>query len=413
MYEYKPVTAEEAAPLQLRLEAPDCHPETGAYLRDAYTRYVGASLQGSLVGLARLVSVDRDGRPSLLLARLEGPFWAPGHSACHDGVLAAALRSVRPPCGVYRARPKREPSDGYSADDIIVLEGLTAVRMRPGMYVGSVGADGVLAMLHMLLSDAVWSHRRGEATTLSVSFDGSGWEVSDNGAGIPAQPHPMLGKMVLEVLCETLSTGGFPSGRGAGLSTVNGLSASLQVASEGLEKAYVYGVAASFCGPSAELGHRVRFVPDEGLFSSVSVAPEAVTALLRSIAALNPGLSVSLDGAPVEVDGGLLALAEDAAGGPLADVRLLEAGHGEVRVRGVLGWRPDGEPLTRLWLHGPGWPLRSAGLLRQLEGAGLLDGLAAPGRVLALAVADGQERTWRAAPDAGVLAAIRAALASV
>ena len=89
----------------------------------------------------------------------------------------------------------------YKAKDITILEGLDAVRMRPGMYIGSTGSRGLHHMVWEIVDNAIDEASNGYATEISVTLkkDGS-CEVSDNGRGVPVDIHPALGVSAVEVV---------------------------------------------------------------------------------------------------------------------------------------------------------------------------------------------------------------------
>ena len=138
-------------------------------------------------------------------------------------------------------------SGTYNADSITVLEGLEAVRRRPGMYIGGVDKDGLHHLLWEIVDNSVDEVMNGHASRISVTLgaDGRTMTVSDNGRGIPIDVHPKSGKSALEVIFTTLHAGGkFDNDtykvagglHGVGASVVNALSKSLvaQVRRDGL-----------------------------------------------------------------------------------------------------------------------------------------------------------------------------------
>src|SRR5262245_28460093 len=134
----------------------------------------------------------------------------------------------------------KDKSQGYTAKDIEVLEGLEPVRRRPGMYVGGTDERALHHLVAEVLDNAMDEAVAGHADRIEVELDDEGFcTVSDNGRGIPVDPHPRYkSKSALEVILTTLHSGGKFSNKvystagglhGVGVSVVNALSDLLEV----------------------------------------------------------------------------------------------------------------------------------------------------------------------------------------
>jgi DNA gyrase subunit B len=134
--------------------------------------------------------------------------------------------------------PNNTQQSDYNASEITVLEGLEAVRKRPGMYIGNTGKDGLHRCLGEILDNSVDEFMAGHATTMKVKLDNITMYVADDGRGIPTEVHPKTGKSTIETIMTVLHAGGkfdqksyqFSGGlHGVGASVVNALSSLLEV----------------------------------------------------------------------------------------------------------------------------------------------------------------------------------------
>jgi len=175
----------------------------------------------------------------------------------------------------------------YGADQIQVLEGLDPVRKRPGMYIGSTGAEGLHHLIKELADNSVDEVIAGEATEVRIIMheDGS-VTVSDDGRGIPVSIHPKTGKNTLETVLTTLHAGGkFGSGgykvssglHGVGSSVVNALSTKLEatVKRDGFSWTQEYAKGAPTTkltkgAATTETGTSIRFWPDASIFTTTT-----------------------------------------------------------------------------------------------------------------------------------------------
>ncbi len=206
----------------------------------------------------------------------------------------------------------------YSANDITVLEGLDAVRMRPGMYIGSTGSRGLHHLIWEIVDNAIDEASNGYASEITVTLkkDGS-CEVSDNGRGIPVDIHPQLGVSAVEVVYTQLHAGGkfndknyaYSGGlHGVGASVVNALSewvvvdvyrdySHYQQKFESVEDAKTGKIISGRpVAPLAKVGNtrrrgtQVSFKPDPRVFEDVRFNSDIVRRRVRELAYLNRGI---------------------------------------------------------------------------------------------------------------------------
>jgi DNA gyrase subunit B/topoisomerase-4 subunit B len=205
----------------------------------------------------------------------------------------------------------RDKQNTYNADSITVLEGLEAVRKRPGMYIGGVDTSGFHHLLWEVVDNSVDEVLNGHATRINVvlSADGKSATVSDNGRGIPVDIHPKTGRSALEVIFTTLHAGGKfdndaykVSGglHGVGASVVNALSSELVV--DVKRDNSVYRQTFRRGKPQGDVrkvesargtGTSVTFTPDHEIFREQKFNPALVAERLDVKAYLNKGLSIT------------------------------------------------------------------------------------------------------------------------
>lgn len=213
-----------------------------------------------------------------------------------------------------------EPND-YAASDITILEGLEAVRKRPGMYIGSTGPRGLHHLVWEVVDNAVDEAMAGRCSRIDVRLrDDGGVEVTDDGRGIPVEDHPTEGKSALEIVLTLLHAGGKFGGKsyavsgglhGVGVSVVNALSERLvaEVRRKGrlYRQTFHRGVPD---GPVADVGEgdhtgtTITFWPDPEIFETVELNRETLVTRFREIAFLTAGLRLVVvdERDPDEVD---------------------------------------------------------------------------------------------------------------
>ena len=215
-------------------------------------------------------------------------------------------------------------SHNYQAENIIVLEGLEAVRKRPGMYIGNTGKEGLHRCLGEILDNSVDEFMAGFASHIRVVVDKQFVLIADDGRGIPTDIHPKTGKSAVETIMTVLHSGGkfdqknyqFSGGlHGVGASVVNALSEKMQVFV--LRNQQVHFIEFQFGKTTHPLvtfnleefsqkfpeiakhsvwqtsGTIVAFWPDRQIFETVDFDVNEIQELLKNTAYLNQNLRIS------------------------------------------------------------------------------------------------------------------------
>ena len=204
----------------------------------------------------------------------------------------------------------------YDADSITVLEGLEAVRKRPGMYIGSVGTKGLNHLIYEIVDNSVDEHLAGACSQIRVTLEADGsCTVRDNGRGIPVEMHKK-GMAAERIVLSTLHAGGKfdnnaykTSGglHGVGSSVVNALSAHLEVNvyknGQIHHDAYERGIPTvelidgllPVVGKTRETGTEINFLPDPEIFEKTRFKADWLKSRLHETAYLNPKLTILYD----------------------------------------------------------------------------------------------------------------------
>jgi DNA gyrase subunit B len=204
----------------------------------------------------------------------------------------------------------QDKKNAYSASSITVLEGLEAVRKRPGMYIGSTGERGLHHLIWEVVDNAVDEAMAGHATRVEVVLqDDGGVRVTDDGRGIPVGMHPVEKKPAIEVVMTVLHAGGkFDSDsyavsgglHGVGVSVVNALSVALDVEIHTDGHVWRQHYARSVPGPlrkgetTKKTGSTVTFWADPDIFETLAYNLETIRRRLQEMAFLNKGLTIVL-----------------------------------------------------------------------------------------------------------------------
>ena len=240
------------------------------------------------------------------------------------GTVGSEAQESKAGRGLWVAAPKQTQND-YTAASMQALEGLEAVRKRPGMYIGSTGERGLHHLVQEVVDNAVDEALAGYCDTIDVVLlaDG-GVRVVDNGRGIPVDIHPKLKKPGVEVALTVLHAGGKFDGKayavsgglhGVGVSVVNALSTRVEVEihRDGFvwRQVYEHGKPGPLGKGEAtrKTGSCVAFWPDPKIFETTEFSFETIYRRLQEMAFLNRGLTIHVrdervreeDGKPREV----------------------------------------------------------------------------------------------------------------
>ncbi|WP_256839015.1 DNA topoisomerase (ATP-hydrolyzing) subunit B [Ornithinimicrobium faecis] len=237
--------------------------------------------------------------------------------------------------------PEAKPQEGdpaslatessYDANAIQVLEGLEAVRKRPGMYIGSTGERGLHHLVWEIIDNSVDEAMAGHADRIDVTImEGGGIKVVDNGRGIPTDIHPVEKKPAVELVLTQLHAGGKFGGsgykvsgglHGVGSSVVNALAETFEV--EVRQRGHVWRQTYKLGVPQAplsmdeeipedETGTTINYWPSPDIFETVNHDFETIRARVQQTAFLNKGLTITLtDERPIEVVRDIDALEDD------------------------------------------------------------------------------------------------------
>jgi topoisomerase-4 subunit B len=230
----------------------------------------------------------------------------------------APVNSPRPAKAAPRTSSAKDGSEGYSAADIEVLEGLEPVRRRPGMYIGGTDEKALHHLFAEVIDNSMDEAVAGHATFIEVELDEAGFlAVTDNGRGIPVDAHPKFkDKSALEVIMTTLHSGGkFDSKvyetsgglHGVGVSVVNALSETLEVEvargrqlfRQEFSRGHPRGRLENLGEVHNRRGTRIRFRPDEQIFGKgAKFDPARLYRMTRSKAYLFGGVEIRWSCAP-------------------------------------------------------------------------------------------------------------------
>ena len=252
------------------------------------------------------------------------------------------------------------PSD---SENITILEGLEAVRRRPGMYVGSTDVRGLHHMAFEVIGNSIDQHLLGRATTISVELSNGWLTVTDDGAGISIE-RDANGRSFLEAIFTSLHetpTRDGPrahvhvtrSGLGCGLGPVSAVSQRLEVESRRDGRchraAFAQGLIVEplqLVGTSETQGLRLRLFPDPEIFADATFDAEVLAAAIRRFAYLSPGVTWRFQGQDVSKPDGLLTFLTDTAEGTLepGSIGVFAAEVDDVKISFAIALRQEPRP---------------------------------------------------------------------
>ena len=203
-----------------------------------------------------------------------------------------------------------ETNDQYDAHQIQVLEGLEAVRRRPGMYIGSTGIRGLHHLVYEVVDNSIDEAMAGFCKNIEITLHpGNRVTVADDGRGIPVSEHPQVKRPAVEVVLTLLHAGGKFGGEGykvagglhgVGLSVVNALSSSLEVKVKrdgGIYfQKYKQGKPITDLkkiGESEDTGTKITFLPDTEIFEEIDFDWAILSKRLKELAYLNKGVKIT------------------------------------------------------------------------------------------------------------------------
>ena len=207
----------------------------------------------------------------------------------------------------------KQKDEAYSARDIQVLEGMEAVRKRPGMYIGSTDQRGLHHLIYEIVDNSVDEIMAGHCTSVSIEINQDGSVlVEDNGRGIPVDSHPVTGMTAVETVMTTLHAGGKFGGKayavsgglhGVGASVVNALSDYLKVSVLRDNKVYTQEYSKGHSTTELKVeplssnlegttGTRITFMPDTEIFGEPVYDFSILTTRFKEMAYLNKGLEI-------------------------------------------------------------------------------------------------------------------------